>query len=503
MIAAALLLLQWLTYSGDDRGTRHSPLAQITPANVRGLRGVWTFQTGVLGKWEATPLVADDIVYTSGPDNHVWAIDGRTGRAIWHYTRTLPAAIKPCCGRVNRGLALYRGKLLMISLDAHLVAIDAKSGGLVYDVEVDDYRKGYTGTAAPLVVKDKVIVGIAGAEFGVRGFLDAYDADTGKRAWRFWTVPEPGQPGSETWPGQSWEHGGGPTWVTGTYDRDLNLVYWGTGNPSPLYFGDGRRGDNLYTNSLLAIDPDTGDLRWHYQFTPHDVHDWDSSHVPILADLPIGGAPRKVVMVANRNGFFYALDRTNGKLLVSRAFVKQTWAKEIGSDGRPVTLPESAPSAAGTTTCPDLFGATNFMSPSFDPAARLFFVTAREACGIFFTRDQPFVEGQRYDGGSMRFTGDSYGAVRALDPLTGERAWEFRTARPSMAGILSTASGLVFSGDMDGHVFALDARNGGSLWRYQMGAPVYSAPIACTIDGRQHILIGAGATLTAFSLPEP
>ncbi len=495
-----LLLLQWLTYSGDDRGTRHSTLAQITPANVRTLRAVWTFQSGVLGKWEATPLVVDDIVYTSGPDNHVWAIDARTGRSIWHYTRSLPPAIKPCCGRVNRGLAIYRDKLLMITLDAHLVALDRKSGALVYDVAVDDFRKGYTGTAAPLVVKDKVIVGIAGAEFGVRGFLDAYDAETGARAWRFWTVPEPGQSGSETWAGQSWEHGGGPTWITGSYDRELNLVYWGTGNPSPLYFGDGRKGDNLYTNSLIAIDPDTGKLRWHFQFTPHDVHDWDSNHVPILADLPIGGTPRQVVMVANRNGFFYVLDRTNGTVILTAPFINQTWAKEIGPDGRPVVLPDSEPSAKGTTTCPDLFGATNFMSPSFDPGARLFFVTARETCGIYVNRDQAFVEGERYEGGTVRRTGDSYGAVRAIDPLTGERRWQFKTEKPSLAGILSTASGLVFSGDVDGHVFALDARTGESLWQYQMGAPVFSAPITYQVDGRQYVVMGAGTILTAFAL---
>ena len=498
---AVLLVLQWLTYSGDDFGTRHTALVQITPANVSALRGVWTFQSGVLGKWEATPLVAGDTIYTSGPDNHVWAIDARTGRSLWHYARSLPDGIKPCCGRVNRGLALYRDTLLMISLDAHLVALDKKTGSLVYDVTVGDHRKGYTGTGAPLVVKNKVIVGIAGAEFGVRGFLDAYDAETGARAWRFWTVPEPGQPGSETWPAHSWEHGGGPTWVTGTYDRELNLVYWGTGNPSPLYFGDGRKGDNLYTNTLLAIDPDTGMLRWHFQFTPHDLHDWDANHVPVLADLPIGGALRKVVMVANRNGFFYTLDRTNGAPIVISAFVHQTWAKEIGPGGRPVTLPGSEPTAGGAATCPDLFGATNFMSPSFDPAARLFFVTTREACGIFFNREQAFVEGERYEGGGMRRTGDSYGALRALDPVSVDRRWEYKTARPSLAGVLSTASGVVFSGDMDGDFFALDARNGERLWHYQMGAPVYAAPIAYAIDGRQYVLIGAGTTLTAFALP--
>jgi alcohol dehydrogenase (cytochrome c) len=495
-----LLLLQWLTYSGDDRGTRHSALAEITPANVRQLRAVWTFQTNVIGKWESTPLVVDGVVYATGPDNVAWAIDARSGRMLWRYMRDLPEGIKPCCGRVNRGFAVHDGRLLMATLDAHLVALDMKTGKVVYDVVVDDFRKGYTATAAPLVVKDKVIVGIAGAEFGVRGFLDAYDAATGVRKWRVWTVPEPGQPGSETWPEKAWQHGGGPTWVTGAYDADLNLIYWGTGNPSPLYFGDGRKGDNLYTNCLLAIEADTGRLRWHYQFTPHDTHDWDSNHVPILAELPIGGAARKVVMVANRNGFFYTLDRTTGKLLAARPFVNQTWAKEIGGDGRPVMLPNTEPTVSGTTTCPDLFGGTNFMSPAFNPDLRLFFVMAREACGTYFNREQEYVEGQRFDAGLMRRSGESYGAVRAIDPISGERRWEFRVARPSLSGLLSTASGLVFGGDFDGNLYALDARTGERLWTYQTGAPIYAAPMTFALDGTQYVLLGSGTTLTAFAL---
>jgi alcohol dehydrogenase (cytochrome c) len=501
LLATLFLLAQWTTYSLDDLGTRHSPLTQITPANVGGLRPVWTFQSAAFGKWEATPLVIDGIIYTTGQDNHAWAIDARTGREIWHYHRTLPAAVKPCCGRVNRGFAVYRDRLLMITLDAHLVALDIKTGEVAYDVVVDDYRKGYTGTAAPLVVKDKVIVGIAGAEFGIRGFLDAYDAGTGARVWRFWTIPDRGKPGSDTWPEPAREHGGGPTWVTGTYDAGLNLLYWGVGNPSPLYFGAGRRGDNLYTNCLLALDPDTGVLRWHYQFTPHDTHDWDSNHVPVLADIDAAGARRKVVMVANRNGFFYVLDRTTGKLVVARPFVRQTWAKEIDAAGRPVVLPGSEPTAEGTLTCPDLFGGTNFMSPSFDPALGLFFVTARETCGIFRNREQEYVEGERYEAGSMRRSGEAYGAVRALDPQTGEQRWEFRTEKPSFAGVMSTATGLAFSGDADGRVFALDSRSGKSLWEYQMGSPIYAASITYMLDGRQHVLIGAGVALTAFALP--
>jgi alcohol dehydrogenase (cytochrome c) len=493
---------QWLTYSGDYSGQRHSPAKEITPANVSRLRSVWTFQTGVLGKWESTPLVLDGVIYASGQDNNAWAIEAKTGRVLWRYRRTLPTSgMNPCCGNVNRGLAIYKDKLLMVTLDAHLLALNIKTGTPAYDVVIDEYTKGYTGTVAPLVVRDKVIVGISGAEFGIRGFLDGFAADSGKKLWRFWTVPLPNEPGGDTWLKDSAQHGGGPTWVTGTYDPELNLVYWGVGNPSPLYFGEGRKGDNLYTNCLLAIDPDTGKLRWYFQFTPHDTHDWDSNHVPILADLDWNGARRKVVMVANRNGFFYTLDRTDGKFLLGKEFIRQTWAKEIGANGRPVELPNTQPSAQGTTTCPDLFGGTNFMSPSYNPELGFFFVSAREVCGTYFNREQEYVENQRYEGGNVRRTEPGYGAVRAIDPKTGTRKWEFKTERASLAGTLSTASGLVFGGDMDGNVFALDARTGERLWNYQTGSAIYSSPMTFLLDGKQYLLVGSGTTLTAYTLP--
>lgn len=488
-------------YSGDYTGQRHSPLKQITPANVNQLKAVWAFQSGVLGKWEASPLIIDGIVYTSGQDNNAWAIDARTGRMIWRYRRMLPTGLKVCCGNVNRGLAIYRNKLLMTTLDAHLVALDIKTGTVVYDVVIDDYRKGYAATVAPLIVKDKVIVGIAGAEFGIRGFLDAFDADTGKKAWRLWTVPLPNEPGGDSWLKDSALHGGGPTWVTGSYDPELNTLYWNTGNPSPLYFGDVRKGDNLYTNCLLAIDPDTGKMRWYFQFTPHDTHDWDSNHVPVLADIEFNGAQRKVVMVANRNGFFYVIDRTNGKFLLGKEYIRQTWAKEIGADGRPIVLPNTEPTAQGTLTCPDLFGGTNFMSPSYNPEIGLFFVTARETCGTYVNREQEYVEGERYDGGTVRRSDPGYGALRAIDPKSGARKWEFRTERPSFAGTLSTAAGLVFGGDMEGNFFAVDARTGQRLWNYPTGSAIYASAVTYTVDGKQYVMLGSGTTLTAFTLP--
>jgi alcohol dehydrogenase (cytochrome c) len=392
-----------------------------------------------------------------------------------------------------------------VTLDAHLVALDIKTGAVVYDVVIDDHRKGYTGTLAPLAVKDKIIVGIAGAEYGVRGFIDAFDADTGKRAWRFWTVPGAGEPGNDTWSGDSWKNGGGTTWVTGTFDPELNLVYWGTGNPGPDHYGDVRKGDNLYTCALVALDVDSGRLKWHFQFTPHDTHDWDSTHVPVLADLPIGGATRKAVMVANRNGFFYTLDRTNGAFLQATPYVKQTWAREIGKNGRPIVLPDTTPNEQGTSVCPDWFGGTNFMSPSYSPATKLFYVMARETCGTFFGWPSEKIEGQLYEGGAVERPADDtrFGAIRAIDPLTGQRRWEFPIVTPAWAGILSTASGLVFSGDFEGHLIALDAASGQHLWRYQLGAPIYAAPTSVMVDGRQLVLIPAGATLTAFALRSP
>jgi alcohol dehydrogenase (cytochrome c) len=491
----------WLSYSGDYSGKRHSPLTGITPANVEGLKAEWTFQTGVLGKFEATPIVLDGIIYISGPDNNAWAIDARTGRTIWRYRRNLPGGLSVCCGRVNRGLAVFGDKLFMVTLDIHLLALDMKTGRVVYDVAIDDHELGYTGTVAPLVVNDKVIVGVAGAEFGVRGFIDAFDIETGVRAWRFWTVPGPGEPGTETWAGDSWAHGGAPTWVTGTFDPELNLVYWGTGNPSPDYNGEARLGDNLYSNCVLALDADTGELRWYFQFTPHDTHDWDSNHVPVLLDREIDGVRRKLISVANRNGFFYTLDRTNGELLVAKPYINTTWAKEIDSDGRPVVLPDTEPTEEGNYVCPDLFGGTNFMSPSFNPDTGLFYVTARETCAVYFKWEQEFVVGERYEGGAVRREGDtSYGALRAIEPLTGDLRWEFRYEEPAFAGAMSTASGLVFAGDQDGYIMAFDAEDGELLWRYPTGSGIYAAPTTFMLDGRQYMLIPSGTTLTAFAL---
>jgi alcohol dehydrogenase (cytochrome c) len=497
---------RWLTYSGDYTGQRHSPLTQIVPDNVEKLSAQWTFQTGTLGSFQTTPIVIDGVIYATGYNNNAWAIDARSGRAIWRYRRELPDDLKLCCSAVNRGFGVLGDRLFMATLDAHLIALDIKTGTVIWDVALADYRQGYSATVAPLVVKDKVIVGIAGAEYGIRGFIDAYDTQSGKRAWRFYTVAGPGDPGERSWPrGESFQRGGGSVWVTGTYDAKQNLIFFGTGNPGPDYYSAAREGDNLYTASLVALDADTGERRWHYQFTPHDLHDWDSTQVPVLGELTINGQPRQVVMFANRNGFFYTIDRVTGKVIVARPFVETTWAKAVDANGRPVLLPGNLPDEDGSRTCPDLGGGTNFMSPSYDPDAKLFFVTARESCATFFAFDQKFKEGDQYTaGGTVRPRDQkNFGALRAIDPATGTMKWEFRYPSISASGVLTTASGLVFAGDGDGNIMAFESRTGRNLWHYQLGFAMRStAGTTYMLDGRQYLLVPSGSMLTAFALPK-
>jgi len=499
---------RWLHYSGDYTGKRHSPLTQITPQNVSRLSPQWTFQADTLALtrgFEGTPIVVDGVIYMTGPNGSAWAIDARTGRQFWRHRRPNASDLTAGAGYpVNRGFAILGDRLFMTTLDAHLVALDTKTGAVVWDAIIEDYKNGYAATPAPLVVKDKVIVGSSGGENPTRGSIQAYDAQTGKLLWRFYTIPNPGEKGSETWPSpEVMIRGGAAAWVTGTYDPDLNLVYYGTGNPNPDYYGAERLGDNLYTCSIVALDADTGELKWYYQFTPHDTHDWDSDHIPVLADVRIGGQPRKAVMVANRNGFFYALDRATGKLLLAKPFTGTNWAREIGADGRPIVLDED-----GTKKClPDFWGGTNFMPPSYDPALNLFFVTARETCVTYFPVKPEIKIGQTAVGGGVRRVADrifDYGALRAIDPSTGERKWELRYTTPSLAGVMSTASGLVFAGDNEGNFQAVDARTGKPLWHYPTGASIWGAAATTyMLDGRQYVLIPSGSNLTAFALPAP
>ena len=495
---------KWLTYSGDYTGQRHSPLTMITPENVQDLVPIWTFQTGTMTRgrgFETTPLVLDGVLYVTGSNNFAWALDARTGRPFWQYRRNLPDDLTyGSSAPVNRGFGILGNRLFMVTLDAHLLALDRKTGSVLWDIELADYRIGYAATLAPLVVDDKVIVGISGGEYPTRGFIDAYDPTTGDRIWRFYTVPSPGEFGSETWPDdpEVMARGGGGTWMTGSFDPELNLIYWGTGNPNPDYYGEKREGDNLFTNSIVAIEADTGILRWHYQFTPHDLHDWDSNHVPVLADLVLDGELRKVVMVANRNGFFYMLDRVTGELLVGKPFTDTTWAREIGSDGRPIVLND------GSKGClPDPWGGTNFMPPSFNPDLGILFVTAREVCATFVPQEPEIIPGRTSFGGVVWIDRDQgYGALRAIDVRTGERQWEFRYPSATMAGVMTTASGLVFAGDHEGNFMAFEASTGRNLWHYQTGSRIWgAAAMTHVLDGRQHVLIPSGTTLVAFALP--
>ncbi len=495
---------KWLTYSGDYTGQRHSPLTMITPENVQDLVPIWTFQTGTMTRgrgFETTPLVLDGVLYVTGSNNFAWALDARTGRPFWQYRRNLPDDLTyGSSAPVNRGFGILGDRLFMVTLDAHLLALDRKTGSVLWDIELADYRIGYAATLAPLVINDKVIVGISGGEYPTRGFIDAYDPTSGDRIWRFYTVPSPGEFGSETWPDdpEVMARGGGGTWMTGSFDPELNLIYWGTGNPNPDYYGEKREGDNLFTNSILAIEADTGTLRWHYQFTPHDLHDWDSNHVPVLADLVLDGELRRVVMVANRNGFFYMLDRVTGELLVGKPFTDTTWAREIGRDGRPIVLND------GSKGClPDPWGGTNFMPPSFNPDLGMLFVTAREVCATFVPQEPEIVPGRTSFGGVVWIDRDQgYGALRAIDVRTGERQWEFRYPSATMAGVMTTASGLVFAGDHEGNFMAFEASTGHNLWHYQTGSRIWgAAAMTHVLDGRQHVLIPSGTTLVAFALP--
>ena len=493
----------WLTYSGAYDGSRFSRLDQITPANVDRLKTRWVYQSQQKGEVETTPLVADGVMYLSESEAAVTALDIATGRPLWRWERPVPESVLVIgFPHTNRGVAILDDMVFVATLDAKLVALDAKSGILRWETAVAENNLGYSMTVAPLAVKDKVIVGVSGAEAGIRGFVDAYDAKTGKRAWRFWTVPAPGETGSETWTGDAWKTGGGSTWVTGAYDPELNLVYWGTGNPGPDWNGDVRPGDNLFTCSLVALDAETGERRWHFQFTPHDTHDWDSTHVPVLVNATVRGKERKLVAMANRNAFFYLLDRTNGEFILGTPYAKQTWAKGLDDHGRPIVIPGKDPTFEGNLVWPSLNGATIWFSPAFSPATRLFYVSTRERGSIYYKGEAIYKPGVVFMGGGERSLPEdqSWGAIRALEVETGRQKWEFKLHSPPWAGVLATAGGLVFGGSNEGNFFALDASSGKPLWEFQAGAQVRSSPVSFAIDGRQHIAVTAGRSLFVFGL---
>ena len=493
---------QWLMYSGSYRSHRFSPLTQISADNVRRLRPVWVYQPPGVGALESTPLVVDGVMYVTAGPTSVVALELKSGRPLWEWSRPISAAVRNLgFPRVNRGVAILDNTVYVGTLDAYLVALDARSGVERWAVQVGDNGSGHSITAAPLAIDNKIIVGISGGEAGIRGFLDAYDAKSGKRLWRFWTVPAAGEPGHDTWAGDSLVHGGASTWLTGSYDPALKLLYWGTGNPGPDWNGDVRKGDNLYSCSLVALDVETGTLRWHFQFTPHDVHDWDANQIPVLVDAEINGRPRALVVAANRNGFYYALDRTNGEFLLGTPYAKQTWAKGLDAHGRPIVIPGTEPSEKGTLVYPSLQGSTNWASPAYSPATGMLYVPVREMGSYYFKSDVEYRPGTYFTGGSEKaLQEEAWGAVRALDAKTGQKVWDFRLPTPTWAGVMATAGGLVFAGSNEGNFFALDARSGKPLWQFQTGGPVRSGPISFLVDGKQHVAVAGGHAVFVFAL---
>ena len=493
----------WLMYSGTLDSQHFSGLDQIHNRNVGELELKWAYQIPQLDRAETVPLVVDGVMFITEAPSNVVAVDAATGRQYWRYNHELPDDLRICCGRNNRGVAILGETLYMSTLDARLVAIDARTGNLVWNTEVADYRSGYSKTAAPLIVKDQVVTGIAGGEFGIRGFVDSYNATTGELEWRADTIPGPDHPDNQTWAGESWRTGGSASWITGAYDPDLDLVYWGTGNPGPDWNGDVRMGDNLYSDSALALNHETGELEWYFQFTPHDVHDWDAIQVPILADLRMGGETRKVMMWANRNAFYYTLDRVTGEFLVGKPFAKQTWAEGLDSNGRPIRVPDTFPTPEGTLVSPPVSGGTNWFSPAYSPRTELFYVQAYDGEDLFYKRDEDYVEGDRYTGGGGQrpLPADAYqSAIRAIDPKTGDIRWEFQIQPRSTAGVMATAGDLVFSGSIDGYFYALDAVSGEELWHIAVGSRVHSSPMSFAVDGTQYVTIAAGNVVYTFGL---
>ncbi len=495
----------WLTYSGNYAGWRYSTLNQINSDNASRLSLQWAFQVADLGSFETTPLVVDGVLYGTGQENRAFALDARTGRPIWRYRRSLPGTLNTCCGMVNRGFAMLGDRLFMATLDAHVIALDSKTGNVVWDVKAADYRQGYTFTMAPLAVKNEIIVGASGGEYGIRGFIDAYDASTGRRLWRFDTVPGPGHPGHETWANDSWKTGGAPAWLTGSYDPQLNLIYWPTGNPAPDMFGESRPGDNLYSNSMLALAADGGTLKWYFQFTPHDLHDYDSNQIPVLVDADWNGQPRKLLIQANRNGFLYVLDRTNGEFLSAAPLGNVTWAKGIGANGRPILNANALPTLAGNVICPGAMGLTNWFSPSYDPDTKLLYVATSTECDVFTGARQQYRAGHDFVG-STDFADPAdkpAGALKAFDPITGKEKWQFPYFVSPNGGALSTAGGIVFAGDSDGNFIAFNAQTGKDLWHMQLGAAIYSTAVTYYLDGKQYVVIPAGSGLFAFAVSQP
>lgn len=495
----------WLSYNGDYTGRRFTSLTQITPQNVGQMRAQWVFHSRNVGVLEVTPVVVNGVMYVTG-SNDAYAIYASTGQVIWHHSRQITEGlVDDASGHINRGVAVLGNRLYMETDNAHLLCLDARSGNLLWDVAYATGNRNYGATSAPLVVKDKVLVGTSGGDDGVRGFVAAFNAETGKEEWRFWTIPAPGEFGSSSWPGDLYMHGGGTTWMPGTYDPELNTIYWGTSNPSPDFEGTVRPGDDLYTNCVLAIDPDTGKLKWYFQFTPHDLADYDAVETPVLVDSVYEGKPRKLLIQANRNGFVYVLDRTNGKFLSARQFsLKQNWAKGIDENGRPI-LTGLIPDEEGARICPGYAGATNWFSPTYSEMTHLFYFMSLDDCNVYSAKVEKFEEGREYYSTGVKHPQDEVKqkVLIAYNPVSNRFEW--RNAQVgeghSFAGVMSTATGLVLFGNDANSFEAVDGATGKSLWHFNMGQPPHASPMSYAVDGKQYFAIAAGSDIFAFALP--
>jgi alcohol dehydrogenase (cytochrome c) len=497
----------WPSYNGDLAGNRYTPLKQIDSTNVKSVAPRWVFTLPNVFPLEGTPVVADGAMYVTSA-NECYALDAGSGRQIWHFQRDRTKGLHGIAAAgMNRGVALAGDRLFMLTDNAHLIALNRADGELLWDTEMADWHLNYNGTSAPLAVGSLVISGTAGGEEGVRGFLAAYDQATGKEAWRFWTVPARGEPGSETWQGNGIEHGSAATWFTGTYDAETDTLFWPAGNPGEDYNGDQRQGDDLYSDCIVALDPRTGKLKWYFQSTPHDVWDWDSAETPLSIDTNWQGRPRKLLVQGNRNGFFYVLDRTNGKVLLAKQFIRElTWAKGVGEDGRPIKAAGQEPSEKGTRVCPSQDGATNWYSPSYSPQTGLFYMQTLEQCSIYTKRPEEFAVGREFLGGAQRNDPATKAEriLRALDIQTGLVKWELPQpgSANSWGGTLATAGGLVFFGEDSGNFAAADAKTGEVLWTFSANALWKASPMAYSFDNHELIAIAAGTNILVFGLPQ-
>ena len=509
----------WLTYNGDYMSQRYSRLDQITPDNVTNLELKWILQNQVFGAWQSNPIIVDGVMYVTERPNSVMAVDASTGRVFWKFRHTPSENARVCCGANNRGVAVLDDRVFMGTLDARLIALDRINGQPLWNAEVADVNLAYSVTMAPLVVKDKIIIGVGGGEYGIRGYVAAFDAETGEQAWKTYTIPGPGEPGHDSWEGDDWEHGGASVWITGSFDPELNLTYWGVGNPGPDWNAGQRPGDNLFSDSVIALDADTGELEWYFQFTPNDGYDYDAVQVPVLADMVWRGEPKKVMMWANRNGYFYVLDRVTGLFLEGKPFVTVNWSSGLDENGRPIPTPQPE----GMPTYPGNQGGTNWYPPSYSPRTGLFYFSAWENYAtIYRAEESEYVPGQAFLGGGFSVLAPSpdaptigigrtnpinnwtdevgYASLKAMDPQTGEAVWSYNQYDVSDSGMLTTATDLLFTGGREGYFHAIDARSGDLIWNVNLGGQIVMAPVTYMVDGIQYVSVISGNGLSTFAL---